>query len=40
MGEINLKDIVFSKQVRDEWSDPKMWDKLLKNQVFINPTPQ
>ena len=40
MGEINLEDIVFSKQVRDEWSDPMMWDKLLKNQVFINPTPQ
>jgi 6-pyruvoyltetrahydropterin/6-carboxytetrahydropterin synthase len=40
MGEINLEDIVFSKQVRDEWSDPKMWDKLLDNKIFINPTPQ
>jgi len=39
MGEIKLKDIVFSKQVKDEWSDPKMWDKLLKNDKFINPIP-
>ena len=39
MGEINIKDIEFSKQVKDEWCDPKMWDKLLENKIFINPTP-
>ena len=40
MGEIKLKDIVFSKQVKKEWSDPQMWDKLLKDDIFTNPKPQ
>ncbi|HIP20663.1 MAG TPA: 6-carboxytetrahydropterin synthase [Sulfurimonas sp.] len=31
MGEIKLKDIVFSQQVIDEWSDSKLWEKLLQN---------
>jgi 6-pyruvoyltetrahydropterin/6-carboxytetrahydropterin synthase len=39
MGEINLKDIVFSKQVMDEWSDKKMWNKLINGNIFINPIP-
>ncbi len=39
MGEINLKDIVFSKQVMDEWSDKEMWNKLINGNIFINPTP-
>ncbi len=39
MGKIDLKDIVFSQQVKEEWSDPQMWDKLLKNKVFENPKP-
>ena len=37
MGEIDLKEIVFSAQARAEWSDPKMWDKLLKGVKFENP---
>ena len=37
MGEIDLKHVVFSDQVRAEWSDPKMWDKLLKGVQFKNP---
>ncbi len=40
MGEIDLFDIVFSQQVKNEWSDPLMWDNLLKNKIFINPTPK
>ncbi len=40
MGEINLKDIVFSEQVMQEWSDPLMWNKLLAGKLFINPKPQ
>jgi len=40
MGEIRLEDIVFSKQVKEEWSDPMMWEKLLDNKIFVNPTPQ
>lgn len=39
MGAINLREIVFSEQVKAEWSDPLMWDKLLDNKIFVNPTP-
>ena len=37
MGEIALKDVVFSAQAKAEWSDPKMWDKLLAGVKFQNP---
>ncbi len=37
MGEIALKDIVFSAQAKAEWADPKMWDKLLKGVKSQNP---
>jgi 6-pyruvoyltetrahydropterin/6-carboxytetrahydropterin synthase len=40
MGEIDLKDIIFSKEIREEWSDPYMWEKLLKNEIFANPIPK
>jgi len=40
MGEIKLEDIIFSQQVMDEWSDPYMWEKLLKKKVFVNPSPK
>ena len=39
MGEIDLKKIVFSPQVKKEWRDPKMWDKLLKGAKTSNPRP-
>ncbi|HIP18730.1 MAG TPA: 6-carboxytetrahydropterin synthase [Sulfurovum sp.] len=37
MGTIALEDIHFSEQVMSEWSDPKLWEKLLKNRVVKNP---
>ncbi|HHD78824.1 MAG TPA: 6-carboxytetrahydropterin synthase [Epsilonproteobacteria bacterium] len=37
MGEIKLEDILFSEQVQSEWSDPLLWEKLLKNEQIINP---
>ncbi len=37
MGEIDLKDIYFSKQVQSEWSDINLWDKLLKGMALENP---
>ncbi len=40
MGEIKLEDIRFSMQVKSEWSDASMWDKLLTGKVFENPTPK
>ena len=38
MGEIKLEDIEFSKQIQSEWSDEKLWEKLLKGEIFINPS--
>ncbi|HSC79027.1 MAG TPA: 6-carboxytetrahydropterin synthase [Chitinolyticbacter sp.] len=37
MGPIALADIVFSEQVKAEWADPAMMDKLISGQRFINP---
>jgi len=37
MGRIDLKEIVFSKQVQSEWSDSLLWEKLLRNEEFVNP---
>lgn len=39
MGEIDLNEIVFSDQVKSEWHDPQMWDKLLTGKIFVNPKP-
>ena len=38
MGEIKLEEILFSAQVQKEWSDPEIWNKLLKREKFSNPT--
>ncbi len=40
MGRIDLARVVFSDQVRSEWSDPKMWDKLLKGARFKAKAPE
>ncbi len=37
MGEIALEDICFSAQVQSEWSDAKLWDKLLNHTLMQNP---
>ena len=37
MGKIALEDIVFSEQVQSEWSDNKLWDKLLNHDLITNP---
>jgi len=37
MGQIPLEDIIFSKQVKSEWSDDDLWDKLLTNTLMVNP---
>ena len=38
MGKLELADFEFSDQVKNEWHDPKMFDKLITGQSFINPT--
>ncbi|MFK5975085.1 MAG: 6-carboxytetrahydropterin synthase [Sulfurovum sp.] len=37
MGIINLEDIEFSPQVIKEWSDGKLWDKLLSKTKIDSP---
>lgn len=37
MGTIKLEDIVFSEQVKREWSDTELWDKLIKHTLLTNP---
>ena len=32
-----LNDIIFSEKVVSEWKDPKMYDKLKRGDLFINP---
>ncbi|WP_049236047.1 6-pyruvoyl trahydropterin synthase family protein [Moraxella canis] len=37
MGKLSLANFEFSEQVKSEWGDPQMYDKLLKGEVFVNP---
>jgi len=38
MGKIALEEIIFSDQVRSEWSDPMLWEKLLNREPLQNPS--
>lgn len=40
MGKLSLQDFSFSEQVKSEWGDPLLFDKLIKGEPFINPTTQ
>jgi len=37
MGLIELSTIELSDAIKDDFKDPLLWDKLLNNEVFINP---
>lgn len=37
MGQIRLKDIIFSSQIKEDWSDNLLWDKILLGKNIINP---
>jgi 6-pyruvoyltetrahydropterin/6-carboxytetrahydropterin synthase len=37
MGTINLKHIVFSDQIKSEWGDSQLYEKLLNGELFTNP---
>ncbi len=37
MGLIELKEIIFSNQIKTEWKEPKFWDNLLNNRKFVTP---
>ena len=40
MGEIDLERVTFSGQVKSEWRDPGMWEKLLKGARFKAAAPE
>lgn len=40
MGEIDLKRVVFSAQAKSEWTDPHMWDKLVRGERFKVSAPE
>lgn len=37
MGTISLESIHFSDEVKEGWSDSRLWDKILSGESFINP---
>lgn len=37
MGTIPLEKIIFSEGVREDWSDPLLWEKVLAKELFTNP---
>jgi 6-pyruvoyltetrahydropterin/6-carboxytetrahydropterin synthase len=37
MGKIDLKDIIFSKQIKKEWNNGDFWEKILNNEVLEMP---
>ena len=37
MGIIPMESIIFSEQVRNEWSDPDLFEKIKQGVRFINP---
>jgi 6-pyruvoyltetrahydropterin/6-carboxytetrahydropterin synthase len=38
MGTIELKEIKFSDEVINDWNDSQMFEKILNDESFINPT--
>jgi 6-pyruvoyltetrahydropterin/6-carboxytetrahydropterin synthase len=37
LGIINPNDIVFSDAVKEDWHNPKLWQKILNSENIINP---
>ena len=37
MGELALEEIVFSEEVKNDWTDPELWEKIKREEPFINP---
>ncbi len=37
MGIINLKDIIFSQQIKNEWSDKTFWEKIKSGDILLTP---
>jgi len=37
MGMIDLKEVIFSKQIQDEWININLWRELLEEKLMVNP---
>jgi len=37
MGDIDLREILFSKQIIKDFKDEKLWGKILNEEEFLNP---
>ena len=37
MGEIDLREIVFSQQIIEDFKDTRLWEKVLSGEKFLNP---
>ena len=37
MGLIDLEAIVFSDEVKNDWADVELWEKIKRGESFINP---
>jgi 6-pyruvoyltetrahydropterin/6-carboxytetrahydropterin synthase len=38
MGALALEEIVFSDEVKNDWTDPELWEKIKREEPFINPS--
>ena len=38
MVEIRLEDIVFSDRIKEEWSDKRLWERILKKEKLSPPS--
>ena len=38
MGLIDLEKIIFSKEIKDDWKDSELFEKLKREERFINPS--
>ncbi|MFK5937222.1 MAG: 6-pyruvoyl tetrahydropterin synthase family protein [Sulfurimonas sp.] len=37
MGELALEKIIFSDEVKNDWTDSELWEKIKTDEPFINP---
>ncbi|MDA7817167.1 6-carboxytetrahydropterin synthase [Sulfurimonas sp.] len=38
MGKISLDDIVFSDEIKNDWQDNELWEKIKRGESFTNPS--
>jgi len=38
MGSLALEEIIFSDEVKNDWTDPELWEKIKREEPFVNPS--